>query len=269
MIVGVSGQTAARRRLPVSLLLLTCALFGVGGWCLVSRALSPSDATTISVGDSPVSSGGVTVTAVADPASPLRVGDRVLLIDGVRLADRITRPPGGPPAAAGQTLRYEIQRDGQHQVVDVTLRPYPVLESLVNGWPTLLVVGLLLITSAAIAWAQPRDPAARAAWLASSIGVPTTLGSTFFSVEALDLVAGHQFWRWFVGEAAFALLWAGMLHFALAFPAVTNPRALGPARSRRRRGRAPPGRPTPGGRSAGRWPTGCSPRAWSACTSVW
>ena len=81
MILGVSGQTGARR-LPVSLLMLTLALFGVAGWCLASRALSPSDGTTISVGDSPVSTGGVIVVAVHDPNGPFRTGDRIVSING-------------------------------------------------------------------------------------------------------------------------------------------------------------------------------------------
>lgn len=222
MIRGVSGQAGARR-LPVSLLLLTLALLGVAGWCMASRAQSPSDGTTISVGDSPVSTDGVIVAAVDDPNGPIRPGDRIVSIDGVLLADRVTALPGGVERNAGDVLRYELRRGEERIFVDVTLRPYPILEKLFTGWPTLLVNALLLITSAAIFWVRPRDPATNAAMIASGIGIVTTAGATYFSLEAIDLVAGHEFWRWFLGESSFALLWGGMLHFALSFPAVTQP----------------------------------------------
>ena len=40
----------------------------------------------------------------------------------------------------------------------------------------------------------------------------------------LDLALGDQFWRWFGGELCFAVPWGAMLHFALAFPEVADPR---------------------------------------------
>jgi two-component system, NarL family, sensor kinase len=223
MIQGVSGQAGARRLLPVSLLLLTLALLGVAGWCFASRAQSPSDGTTISVGDSPISTDGVIVVAVRDPASPIHPGDRIVSINGELLADRVTRLAGGPEAHAGDVVRYELRRGEQRIFVDLTLKPYPLLESLLQGWPTLLVNALLLFTSAAIFWVRPREPATNAAMIASGIGIVTTAGATYFTLEAIDLVAGHEFWRWFLGEASFALLWSAMLHFALSFPVVTQP----------------------------------------------
>jgi signal transduction histidine kinase len=222
MIHGVSGQAGARR-LPVSLLLLTLALLGVAAWCFVSRATSPSDGTTVSVGDSPISTDGVIVRAVTDPDGPIRPGDRIIAIDGIALNERVNSLPGGPQARVGDTLRYQLRRGETRVFVDVTLRPYPVLGSLGRGWPTLLVTALLLLTSVAMFLARPRDPAATAAMTASMIGLVTTAGSAYFGVEALDLVYGHEFWRWYVGECGFALLWGGMLHFALAFPAVAYP----------------------------------------------
>ena len=222
MILGVSGQTGARR-LPVSLLMLTLALFGVAAWCLVGRALNPSDGTTISVGDSPVSTDGVIVVAVHDPDGPFRIGDRIVSINGEPLTDRFTRLPGGARPAAGDVVNYELRRGDQRVFVDVPLRRYAMLDALAAGWPILLVNALLVLTASAIFWVRPREPATNAAMIASAIGLVTTIGSGYFGLEAIDLVAGRQFWRWYVGEAGFALLWGGMLHFALAFPAVTQP----------------------------------------------
>ncbi|HET9140158.1 sensor histidine kinase [Actinophytocola sp.] len=195
----------------------------MAAWCFVSRADAPSDGTAISVGDTAVSPDGVIIAAVYDPAGPLRPGDRVVAVDGVPLAERLTEPPGGPPAAAGEIRRYEVQRGADRIVVEVPLRPYPLLGMLARGWPTLLVTALLFITALGVFLVRPRDPATHAAMSASTLAVVATSGSGYFPLEALDLVAGDQFWRWFAGESAFALVWGGILHFALAFPAVTYP----------------------------------------------
>lgn len=223
MIRGVSGQTGARR-LPVSLLLLTLALLGVAGWCFASRADTPSDGATISVLDSPVSTDGVIVKSVRDPDSPLRPGDRIVSIAGIPMADQASRPPAlASSLAAGDTVRYELRRGEERLFVDVRLTPYPMVASLIEGWPILLMNGLLLLTSAAIFWVRPKHPATIAAMLSSSIGLVTTAGSGYFSLEAIDLVAGEAFWRWYLGELSFAVLWGAMLHFALAFPTVARP----------------------------------------------
>jgi signal transduction histidine kinase len=223
MIHGVSGQAGARR-LPVSLLLLTLALIGVAAWCFASRVVSPSDGTTVSIGDSPISTDGVIVTSVRDPSGPIQPGDRIVSINGIRLSERVNSPPGGASVSTGDTVHYELRRGDERIFANVLARPYPTLENLARGWPTLLVNALLLLTSVAVFLVRPRDPATHAAMTASSIGLATTAGSGYFSLEALDLVAGREFWRWFAGECGFALLWGGMLHFALAFPAVTSGR---------------------------------------------
>ncbi|MFL6142872.1 MAG: ATP-binding protein [Labedaea sp.] len=221
----MSGQAGARR-LPVSLLTFTLALLAVAAWCFVSRAGSPTDGIAVNVADSPISTGGVVVRSVQDVAGPgpIRPGDRIVAIDGVPLNDRLRRLPGGGEPAAGDAVVYELRRGDERIFATVVLRPYPVLESLVRGWPTLLVNALLLLTALAVFLVRPRYPASRAAMVASTIGLVTTAGAGYFPLYAMDLVAGHQFWRWFLGETAFALLWGGMLHFALAFPSVAYPR---------------------------------------------
>jgi len=209
---------ASARRVPASLLLLTIVLVGLAGWCVWSRAQAPTDGTSVSPADH-----AMIVVTDREPGTPFRVGDEVVAIDGVPLDD--TRLPGGDPEV-GDTLRYDVVRDGRTISLDVELRPYPVLRGLAGWWPMLLVVALLLATSVTVLWARPRDTAARAAMLTSSLGVVATTGAGFFPLAALDLVAGDQFWRWYVGEFAFAMLWAAVLHFALTFPAVTRPRRL-------------------------------------------
>jgi len=193
----------------------------VAVWCVWSRAASPTDGTTISPADSGVTFGSVVVSD-RDPATPLLLGDRVVAIDGVPLAERATRPPGGPAVAVGDRFTYTVVRDGRSIDVEVVLRPYPVVDGVASWWPMLLVVALLLASSGTVIRARPRDPAAYATVLTSAFGIIATVGAGLFPLAAVDLVAGDQFWRWYVGELAFALLWGSVLHFALAFPGVTG-----------------------------------------------
>jgi two-component system NarL family sensor kinase len=218
----VSGGSAGARRISAAYLLLTLALLGVAGWCLLSRALAPSDGATVNAGDSAVvvDSGAVLVTAV-DPGSALRVGDQVLAIDHVLL---VGQTPGGAAVLPGDSLTYQLIRGGEVVEVEVTTRPFPLFHKLLDGWPTVLVVAILAVISVTIYVVRPGEPAARAALVAAGLTAVTTAGATFFPLQALDLVAGDQFWRWFTGEASFVLLWSAMLHFALAFPTVTTKR---------------------------------------------
>jgi signal transduction histidine kinase len=214
---------AGARRVPATLLLLTLVLFGAAGWCVWSRAIAPTDGTTVSPAESAVRIGSVIVTDRA-PDSPFELGDEIVAIDGIQLAERAERVPGGPVVHVGDTLDYEVVRDGRTLHLDVTLHNFPLLDSLASWWPMVLVAALLIITSLTVFWARPRDPGAHATLLTSAIGLLAIVGAGFFPVTAIDLVAGDQFWRWITGQLAFALLWGAVLHFALAYPSVRDPR---------------------------------------------
>lgn len=208
---------AGARRVPASLLLLTFALFGVAGWCIWSRVASPTDGATISPADSAVRLGHVIVSAT-EPDGVFRLGDEILSIDGQSLAERVKQLPGGPKVTAGDTLTYLIERDGERQFLEVPLHPFPLLSALSQWWPMVLVGGLLMATSITVFWARPRDPSAHATLMTSAIGIVAIVGAGFFPLTAVDLVAGDQFWRHYVGQVAFAMLWGATLHFAIAFP---------------------------------------------------
>ncbi|WP_460403637.1 sensor histidine kinase [Actinophytocola sediminis] len=199
--------------------MLTLVLLGVAAWCIWSRAASPTDGTTVSPADSGVSFGSIVVSDT-EPGSPFHLGDRITAIDGVVLAERVAQLPGGLPTAVGDRLTYTVLRDGRTIDLGVTLAPYPVVDGLADWWPMLLVVALLMASSVTVIRARPRDPAAHATVLTSAVGIVATVGAGLFPLAAVDLVAGHQFWRWFTGQLAFALLWGAVLHFALAFPGV-------------------------------------------------
>ncbi|MFD8499301.1 histidine kinase [Amycolatopsis sp. NPDC059657] len=205
------------RRDSVAIMLLSVAFLAIAAAGIAWRAAAPSDGTKINVGDAVTSSEGVTVqTIVAD--TPLQVGDRIVAIDGRKPEDALKDGIGGDSVRVGQVLRYDIVRDGRAQSVDVTLREYPVLASVLRGWPSLLVNIVLLGTALVIFLVRPRDRAAQAAILPSSIGAATLAWSGYFQLQALDLVAGSQFWRWWGGQLTFALVWGGIMHFAIAFP---------------------------------------------------
>ncbi|WP_344431043.1 ATP-binding protein [Amycolatopsis minnesotensis] len=216
-------NSGAVRRAPIFFLLLTLTFLAVGVAGVIWRAGTPGDGTTVNVVSGAISGDGAVVRDT-DDVTPLRTGDIVLAVDGRNIRDALATGIGGRPVHGGEVLRYDIVRDGKALSLDVALRQFSIGGNLVKGWPSLLVNIALLGTASAIFVARPREPAAHAGILASGIGVATVAWSGYFQLEVIDLVAGDQFWRWYGGQAMFALLWAGMVHFALAYPEVTDRR---------------------------------------------
>jgi signal transduction histidine kinase len=201
-------------------LLATMVLLTAAGWAVAWRANSPSDGTTINVADLAVSPSGVVLHAAAS-GSPLRAGDEITKIDGVSLATSVDARIGGAQPLTAGPLRYEIRRDGVPMTVRVTPGAYPVSAHLLDALPSVLVCVTLLGMAAALFAIRPGAAAAYAALLTAALAIAAAAGSGFFQLEAVDLVAGGQFWRWFGGEVCFLLLWPVLLHFALAFPELT------------------------------------------------
>ncbi len=188
--------------------------------CLFTRAGAASDGSQVNHNDFAVPSGRVEVLRAA-PNSTLRAQDVVLAIGGRDVQDAAALP-GGARYEAGQTVYYVVVRDGATMPLYVTLHDYPVQDGLLLSWPSLVVLFTLFGTAMYLFYRRPHDPAARAGAVAGSLAMITLAGSGYFGLEALDLVSGGQFWRWWVGELFWVLLWGGMVHFALAYPEVTN-----------------------------------------------
>jgi signal transduction histidine kinase len=219
------SDLAGAWRVPAVCLVLVFTLLAASGWCVLSRATSPSDGTIVSTGDKAVPARAVIIQQ--DTADGLfHAGDEIEAINGRPIRDAIAGGPGGAAIRMGDVVRYQLRRDGQQLDVDKALRLYPLANAVARNWPTLLVLALILIVSAGIFTARPRDPAAQAALVSSALAFITTSGSTHFQLEAIDLVAGSQFWRWYTGEFSFMLLWAATLQLALAFPAVYDAKAF-------------------------------------------
>jgi two-component system NarL family sensor kinase len=198
------------------LLVLTCAFIG---W----RAATRSDGTAIDEGDVAVPRGHVVLHAVR-PGSPLRVGDQVLAIDGHRLDNATV--PGAAGLSPPRSAVYLVLRHGQRVTVTVPLHTARIGGDLAANWPTLLVEGLIALVAGFIFVKRPREPAAHAAVVAAGLAMLTGAGSGYLHLAAVDLVYGTQFYRWLIGECAYALLWAAMLHFALVFPEPRGGRAF-------------------------------------------
>ncbi|KAA2258803.1 hypothetical protein F0L68_23565 [Solihabitans fulvus] len=207
----------------MSFALLACTLLALAGLCVWSRASSPSDDTVVNVGDVAVGDGRVVLQRDTTDGA-MRAGDEVLAIDGRNVTDWLAHRVGGEALRDGQVLTYDLRRGDRALTVRHQLAPYPVADSLVRNWPTILVILMLLGAAVFIFAVRPRDPAARAALVASSLAALTTTAAGYFDLEAVDLVAGGQFWRWCGGQVVYAVLWGAMLHFALAFPEVTSRR---------------------------------------------
>ncbi|SDN48075.1 Histidine kinase-, DNA gyrase B-, and HSP90-like ATPase [Allokutzneria albata] len=199
----------------VPLAAASLVLLALSVLCFWSRAVAPSDGTVINVGDLAFTGGKVVVQQVR-PGSPLRHEDQILEIDGRVLADQAR--PGALDAEVGEQLTYVVLRDGQRMPVPVMLQPYPVVSALANQWPMVLLISIIVSVALFIYANRPRDPAARASLMIAMTSQFCSAGSGYFKLEALDLVAGTQFWRWYLAQIGFALLWGSILHFALSFP---------------------------------------------------
>ncbi|WP_168200628.1 histidine kinase [Allokutzneria sp. NRRL B-24872] len=208
-----------RRAAPLATASLVLLVLSV--LCFWTRAAAPSDGTIVNVGDMAFADGEVVVRQVA-PGSPLRVGDEVVSVGGRVLTDQIG--PGAIPAEVGDRLTYVVLRDGALVPVEVVLKPYPVLSALANQWPMVLLISIIVSVALFIFANRPRDPAARASLMIAMTSLFCTSGSGYFKLEALDLVSGVQFWRWYLAQVGFALLWGSILHFALSFPTALNSR---------------------------------------------
>ncbi|MFB9904924.1 histidine kinase [Allokutzneria oryzae] len=209
------------RKSTVPLAAASLVLLVLSVLCFWSRTAAPSDGTVVNVGDVAFS-GGKVVVQQGRADGLLRAGDEVVSIGGRVLAEDIR--PGALSPAVGDRLTYVVLRGGERVEVSVPLVRFPVVAALAHQWPMVLLISIIISVALFVFANRPRDPAARASLLIAMTSHFCSAGSGYFKLEALDLVAGTQFWRWYLAQAGFALLWSSILHFALSFPtALTGP----------------------------------------------
>ncbi|HEX4703867.1 MAG TPA: histidine kinase [Pseudonocardiaceae bacterium] len=187
---------------------------------ILLRALAPSDGSVVDAGDNALPNGQVVVQSIT-ANDGLRVGDRIIAIDGQDLST-IGVPGARPANQPGDVLSYQVIRDGQTITVPVRLAAFPYLRQLAENWPTLALDLALVAVSGFLFVRRPSQPAVHAAVISAACAMFTGAASGYPHLEAVDLVAGVQFWRWTAGELAYAVLWGMILHFAVAFPILPN-----------------------------------------------
>lgn len=191
-------------------------LFGLTAVCGLARVTIPADSVDAVIGTSAAADDGI------------EVGDDLPLPPGIRPGDVVTHVNGEPtvslpraPSRVGDDRVYRVRRDGHLADVTVTLGRFPVGSALTQHWPTLLLVGGVTVVAVWVFWRRPEERAAQALLLVAAFA-SCAATARLFGLQVVD-VLGPGWWIYLVGVVAYALLWAGLWHFALMFP---EPRPL-------------------------------------------
>jgi len=214
-------QSSSRRQLALvwglsALLLLTAGTF------VAAQVLVRGDQAVILV-DERGSSTALSVLVRAPVAGGLRSGDIVLAINGRRVDDWIrgglSAPFDAAAARSSERLTYQVWRDGQILNLSPSLTPLPVGPALRETWSYFVNFVYLLAVGALLLVRRPNLPAARALMLLSS-AIASSSVVFFLGLRPSDLRMGWLFLLYVWSTVPlFGLLAAGLLHFALVFPA--------------------------------------------------
>lgn len=162
---------------------------------------------------------GVAVAPVPGADSSFRDGDILTVIAGHRLDGMAVAPVGEPAIAldVGDRVMAALIRDGSPLGLAVTLRPYPLADALVVNLGTLSFVAALLALAVFVFARRPRDPAA-AGLLLLAVGAAASTPAYLLGIDPLAFVRGSFPMMLSATVVVYFLLWAGAMHFALAFP---------------------------------------------------
>jgi signal transduction histidine kinase len=194
------------------------AMLALASTAVVYRLSQASDGTRSGYVAASMSRQGLRVSPIPGADTPLDEGDRIVAVDGIALESWLLAGPPPPDAAVGDTIAYEVLRDGTNVEVEVPLRPYPLGNVLLESWGTLLFVIATLVVGAYVYGRRPRAPGAAALLVVGSSLVGSTV-PWLIRFQAIDIARGSGFWIWLAGAfAAYAVIWSAALHFALVFP---------------------------------------------------
>src|SRR5882724_4489412 len=98
MIWAMSGWRA-----PAVCLVLAFTLLAASGWCVLSRATSPSDGTVVNIGDQAVQARAVIIQQDTEDGL-FRAGDEVQAINGVNVRDAVADGVGGAEVKVGDEV---------------------------------------------------------------------------------------------------------------------------------------------------------------------
>ncbi len=191
-----------------------------------ARLRTPADGTATFPSAPAWGDGLVLADVHGRSADLLRPGDRVVSVDGIPLPAWV----GDPPTAlfkVDDVVRYGIIRgDAPMQTVDVTLRPYPLGDVLLDNAALHPLLVFLLAVASFVFLRRPGNPAARALFRVAAL-VPMGLLAFPYSTQVIDVITG-RLWPLVVSDTASLLMWGAILHFTFVFPEPRGPVARRP-----------------------------------------
>lgn len=182
------------RRLAALAVILLVALTSA---LVTERAMTPSDGSVVQLSNQPWQVGRIRIDAVLADRG-LRAGDVVTHID--------------PTASV-----YTVERDGQIFAVPVRLAAFPLREFAVTHLASCFTIFVLLGVALLVFARRPHDRAAQVLLLTAALfGCGTT--GWLLGADPTALALGGPTVLQTLGEAALAMVWAAILHFALILP---------------------------------------------------
>jgi two-component system, NarL family, sensor kinase len=197
---------------------IAAVLLALAATSIAYRASQPSDGTRPGYVAASMSREGLGVSPIPGAGTPLADGDRIVAIEGASLESWLLSDRQPLHAAIGDTVAYEVVRDGSLIDIEVPLRAFPLATILLESSGTVLFIVVTLLVAAYVYARRPHAPgAAPLLVIGSSLvgsSIPWLLG-----VQAIDMALRAGFWIWLAGAfAAYAVIWSASLHFALVFP---------------------------------------------------
>ena len=220
----VQGRGTGRRGLLLGGMAL--AGFLLPALVLVVVTSAPTDGTGSDLSSHGWSHDRLSVTSLSGPPSGLSVGDEVVAVDGVRLAERLPgrpladlRPgdrgdyrvlraaPGGPGTSGGSSGEFDVF---------VTLHSGSPVDVLIRLAPELPLFVVSAVLYAFVLWHRPGDPTARALY---AMGVLLPLSQTLApgGISVLD-VARDRWWPYLLSDLCNLALWGVLLRVVAVFP---------------------------------------------------
>ncbi len=148
----------------------------------------------------------------------LRVEDVIVRAGGHTADEWLKGAPRGPEWRTGETIPYEIVRNGEALTLPIQLAPVSFAAILARWWPQLVVSFAVLFIGGVVFSKRPDELAARLMMLfCTTLAVQLWCDAYNFQFALLP-------WRWafwfhlFLEHITFSLNYASICHFALIFP---------------------------------------------------
>jgi hypothetical protein len=198
-----------------------------GGFCLLLvivvftyQSITPSDGARIDKGQEAWTSRGILLHSYSQK-NALQDNDLLVTIDGVPVVSLVERlfQTGVEPLKwkMGQTVVYQISRDGEIVDIPIRLGRQPLTEILAAHWGVLLYAGITQLLGTFVFLRRPKDPAAASAFIWGMTSSHFYVWSLYRQVP--DILNGYGFWLYsFIASFLWISNWAAGVQLALTFP---------------------------------------------------